>query len=540
MLLAVPASADENQMICRSVPASAAGASGRMADPLVVARIVFVSFPNEYQDLPTWGEAMRAELTDYIAAMSRGRQHFDLTILTRPDTPGRAWLAANPASYYQDPARGMAALNREIMTRIDSLMPNAWNGVEQVFMVHYQCAWTPSECVAVGWSSLGFAGPGYVPGFSGLGTTQRIIGTDVNGDVEAESARHIAAHEYGHTLGFIHSPGTDPAITFPAELVNMGYYDAMTATASFIRQRGIFPYHAMWLSDAAGVAWVPREIITADTVGLRIPDVRGPNAVVYLVPTADPAQCFLLVNHQGTTSWDAKYGNRGLVIWHLLGNQIYKAWDLESADGKYVLVNGQLDRTQPDPVAGKDALEASAGWLGSGVDFFDGANAGDGHDDVRFAFDTNPNTNLYAGSPATYSSPQSRPTALSFENIRRDPSTGDMLVDIRGTPPPVPAAPPIVWNVPNPFRRTTTIRLDLATPAPVKIEVFDLQGRRVRLLEDRFYPAGQHDVAWDGRDASGTWVAAGIYLYRVKAGAFEAVKRMVLLAGPVPSLGGVR
>jgi hypothetical protein len=376
-----------------------------------------------------------------------------------------------------------------------------------------------------------------VPGFSGQGTTQHFLGTDVEATLEEQTAKHVASHEYGHTLGFAHSPGSDSRITEPEELVNMGRYDSMIAGASFVRAGGMVPYHPMWISDPTTVGWVPRIVIHADTVGLRIPDVRGPNAAVFLVPTPDPDQSFLLVNQQGTTRWDAKYGNRGLLIWHVLGPAPYRAWDLESADGKYVVVNGDQDRSQPDPIAGKDRIELMASWLGSGADFYDGANAQDGHDDDRFTPDTNPQTDLYTGSPARYSAPQSVATSLSFENIRRDPATGDMLVDIHGiVAPPVEQAT-IAQNAPNPFVRTTVIRFDLPNPAHVTIQIYDLQGRRIRKIEDRPYTAGAHAVGWDGRDDDGRLAPASVYVYRVDAGSVRVQKKMVLLAGPGASLG---
>lgn len=537
MLLSAPASSAVADRLCGSDHTSDPELARRLAaEQVVEARIVFVSFPNEFQQIPVWSEALRAELTDYIAAMSRGQHQFNLSVLARPDAPGTAWLTTHPPSYYQPPDLGYAAVNVEVMTRIDSLLPNVWNGVEQVFMIHYRCAWTVDECSAVAWSGLGFVGAGSVPGFSGSGTTQRIVGSDVNAGLEASTAVHLAAHEYGHVLGFPHSPGTTPQITPPSELVNMGHYDAMTATASYIRHEGLFPYHPMWISDPDNVNWIPRVTLTSDTVGLRIPDVRGPNAVVYRVPTEDPTQSFLLVNHQGTTPWDVKYGNRGLLIWHLLGSPNARAWDLESADGKYAVVNGQLVRTQPDPVAGKDALEVSGSYLGGGADFFDGTDAADGHDDDRFTPNTNPNTGLYSSVPPLYSSAQSRPTALAFENMRRDPSTGDMLVDIRGIPPPIPPTQPAVaQNVPNPFGRITSIRFELFESSPVTVEVFDLQGRRLRRMDEGVLPAGEHVVAWDGEDASGVPVPASVYLYRVSAGAFQVQRKMVLLATGSPT-----
>jgi hypothetical protein len=87
----------------------------------------------------------------------------------------------------------------------------------------------------------------------------------------------------------------------------------------------------------------------------------------------------------------------------------------------------------------------------------------------------------------------------------------------------------LAQNQPNPFARTTTIRFELPIAMPVRLEVFDLQGRRVRMLADRSFPPGYHAVEWDRRGASGSIVAAGVYLYRLTAGSFIEQKKMVLL-----------
>jgi len=84
-------------------------------------------------------------------------------------------------------------------------------------------------------------------------------------------------------------------------------------------------------------------------------------------------------------------------------------------------------------------------------------------------------------------------------------------------------------NRPNPFAIWTAIHFDLPVAAPVQLEVFDIQGRRIRVLAQGTYPAGFHAVDWDKRTSGGTMVRPGVYLYRINAGSFQAKKKMVLL-----------
>ncbi len=84
-------------------------------------------------------------------------------------------------------------------------------------------------------------------------------------------------------------------------------------------------------------------------------------------------------------------------------------------------------------------------------------------------------------------------------------------------------------NEPNPFGSGTTIRFDLPVGAKVRLEVFDAQGRLVRILADERFAAGFHAVEWDRRDGNGHPLRAGVYLYRVRAGSFHSQRKMVLL-----------
>jgi hypothetical protein len=84
-------------------------------------------------------------------------------------------------------------------------------------------------------------------------------------------------------------------------------------------------------------------------------------------------------------------------------------------------------------------------------------------------------------------------------------------------------------NGPNPFAAATTIRFRTAMASKVKLEIFDVSGRLVKVLTQGEYPAGMHTVAWDKRDAAGKGVGAGIYFYRLAAGTFSDQRKMVLL-----------
>jgi flagellar hook assembly protein FlgD len=47
------------------------------------------------------------------------------------------------------------------------------------------------------------------------------------------------------------------------------------------------------------------------------------------------------------------------------------------------------------------------------------------------------------------------------------------------------------------------------------VEIYNVMGQRIRLLDKANYTAGIHEVTWDGRDDSGSMMGSGIYLFRV-------------------------
>ncbi|MCE5269711.1 T9SS type A sorting domain-containing protein [bacterium] len=93
----------------------------------------------------------------------------------------------------------------------------------------------------------------------------------------------------------------------------------------------------------------------------------------------------------------------------------------------------------------------------------------------------------------------------------------------------LPRASALYQNAPNPFNPSTCIRFSLEAAGMVRLEVFDLGGRRVATLDAGERAAGTYSVEWDGRDERGRDLPAGVYLYRLSAGGTAITRKMVLL-----------
>ncbi len=92
-----------------------------------------------------------------------------------------------------------------------------------------------------------------------------------------------------------------------------------------------------------------------------------------------------------------------------------------------------------------------------------------------------------------------------------------------------PAATKLHQNYPNPFNPSTTIRYNIAEASPVRLNIYNLKGQKVRTLVNEQRTAGQHSIHWDGTDDGGRTVTAGLYLYRLEAGKTNITRKMLLL-----------
>lgn len=84
-------------------------------------------------------------------------------------------------------------------------------------------------------------------------------------------------------------------------------------------------------------------------------------------------------------------------------------------------------------------------------------------------------------------------------------------------------------NYPNPFNSTTKIDYQLPKKTNVQLVIFDILGRNVITLVDDLLQPGYKTITWNGIDAFGNNVSAGMYFYMIQTGKNREVKKMVLL-----------
>jgi hypothetical protein len=93
----------------------------------------------------------------------------------------------------------------------------------------------------------------------------------------------------------------------------------------------------------------------------------------------------------------------------------------------------------------------------------------------------------------------------------------DVASDVTELPPDLPSQFSLAQNYPNPFNPTTTIRYDLPAASDVRLSVFDMLGREVKVLVNERREAGVHEAMLDASD-----LASGVYLYRLQVRPLES------------------
>jgi hypothetical protein len=98
------------------------------------------------------------------------------------------------------------------------------------------------------------------------------------------------------------------------------------------------------------------------------------------------------------------------------------------------------------------------------------------------------------------------------------------LVGVSGKNNESPASYELSQNYPNPFNPSTVIGYSIPEAGNIRLSVYDVLGKEVRVLLDEFRKAGNYEVSFDASD-----LAAGVYFYRIQAGMFRDTKKMILV-----------
>lgn len=97
------------------------------------------------------------------------------------------------------------------------------------------------------------------------------------------------------------------------------------------------------------------------------------------------------------------------------------------------------------------------------------------------------------------------------------------------TPVPTPKVAALYGNYPNPFNPETQIRFQIPEATQVTLEIYNIVGQKIKTLVDGKMVPGEYTTKWSGTDDFGRKVGSGVYFYRMDAGNFHQVHRMILL-----------
>ena len=88
----------------------------------------------------------------------------------------------------------------------------------------------------------------------------------------------------------------------------------------------------------------------------------------------------------------------------------------------------------------------------------------------------------------------------------------------------MPGAYHLYQNYPNPFNPSTYISYQLPKSDFVTLKVFDVLGREIKTLVNKYQDAGKHSIEFNAAT-----LASGMYIYRIYAGTFNDTKKLLFL-----------
>jgi len=100
--------------------------------------------------------------------------------------------------------------------------------------------------------------------------------------------------------------------------------------------------------------------------------------------------------------------------------------------------------------------------------------------------------------------------------------------------PPLPKVTQLLPNYPNPFNPETWIPFKLAQDSTVIAKIYDLTGKKIRIIQLGHLLAGNYvesskAIYWNGKTETGEFVSSGTYFYQIDAGGYTNIRKMVIL-----------
>jgi photosystem II stability/assembly factor-like uncharacterized protein len=133
---------------------------------------------------------------------------------------------------------------------------------------------------------------------------------------------------------------------------------------------------------------------------------------------------------------------------------------------------------------------------------------------------------MYVG--VTFASPTAGWATRGLYESRILKFDGNLATTVAERESGAPQAFELAQNYPNPFNPGTRIKFHVPATSWVRLKVFNLTGQHIATLLEEKRPAGEYELAWDGRNDLGQPVPSGVYLLSIRAGEFTQTRKMML------------
>ncbi len=121
-------------------------------------------------------------------------------------------------------------------------------------------------------------------------------------------------------------------------------------------------------------------------------------------------------------------------------------------------------------------------------------------------------------------------TTVNQADLESDPSAIVEYFTTDNDHNDVPLVTALQDNFPNPFNPETTISFSTANDnARTVINIYNLKGQKVKTLINEIFPAGYHQITWNGKNDNNEPASSGLYFYSMQIADYSSIKKMILL-----------